>query len=533
MDKTDIQRTNNQGAFFFIGLLAIYAIYYFAITKIYNHGINLFGEGTVLSAAARILSGDILYKDISVFYAPGEYYLLAGLFGIFGKSIIVARFMWLGAKLVGLIFVYLVSRKIMRPFYAFLAGILYIFVGGALFKVFYTNITLAVLFVLFLFLERGGKRWLVLAGTLAGLNIIFRQDTGAFSLIFSIVAIFLKNHADSTTSLKRVSTDTIALLLPFFASILPFGVYFYLNNAIGAMYYWCFKSAVSMEVNLGRPFPSLIPRTSAHGTFWDALHFYLSRQFFYYIPLFILSAVAVILATIYLKREWVIKDSYVFLIFMFGISLLTKEMFAPYYDHFIQAALPEYIIGCYILSCIDFNFRSVANIKKWQAISFSVLLSVFPLFFVWHHRFCIKYNLYNITKNARLLNIDVAPVYVDDGEGKQIEGVVNYIKANTKEGDAIFSTTLPIFYFLTNRRNPTNRETMLPGFIKSGADEQILLDTVRRKAKYIIHFNFRLNRRRIWEFKDYAPLMDKFLKKDCTLVAQFGPYKIFKPIKRI
>lgn len=535
MNKTDICKgTNNNSAVFFIGLLAIYALYFFVITKAYNHGTTLFGEGGVLSAANRILSGDILYKDISVPYAPGEYYLLAGLFGIFGKSVVIERLMWLVAKLIGLIFVYLVSKKIMRPFYAFLSGILYIFMGGVLHKVFYTSITLAVLFVLFIFLERGGRKWLVLAGALAGLNIIFRQDTGVFSLVFGIAAIFLKNHADGTRNFKTASADTLALFLPFFALVLPVGVYFYLNNAIGDMYYWCFKFAVSTEVDMGEPFPSLIPGSSGHGTFFNALHFYLSRQFLYYIPLFILFGVAVILANRYFKREWTIKDSYVFLLFMFGTSLLTKEILVPRYEHFVQAALPEYILGCYLLSGMDAKVRGFANIKKWQKATSTVFLSLIPLFFAWHDSmFCTRYNPYITGKNVRILNIDVAPVYVNDEEGKQIEGVVNYIKSNTKAGDAIFSTTLPMFYFLTNRRNPTQYDSMFPGYIKSEADERKLVNTVSREAKYIIYFNFRITRRRAWEFKDYAPLMDRFLKKQCVQVAQFGPYKIFKPMRRI
>src|SRR6185312_9484979 len=41
-------------------------------------------EGIVLQGAERILRGEVPYRDFFSFYTPGSFYLVAGLFKIFG-----------------------------------------------------------------------------------------------------------------------------------------------------------------------------------------------------------------------------------------------------------------------------------------------------------------------------------------------------------------------------------------------------------------------------------------------------------------
>src|SRR5579875_1868308 len=48
-------------------------------------------EGIILQGAQRILGGQVLYRDFFSFLTPGSYYFVAGLFKIFGSSILTAR----------------------------------------------------------------------------------------------------------------------------------------------------------------------------------------------------------------------------------------------------------------------------------------------------------------------------------------------------------------------------------------------------------------------------------------------------------
>lgn len=55
------------------------------------HGVQPNDEGLMLQAAARIAHGEVPYRDFWWFYPPGQPYLLAGLWGIFGPSLLVWR----------------------------------------------------------------------------------------------------------------------------------------------------------------------------------------------------------------------------------------------------------------------------------------------------------------------------------------------------------------------------------------------------------------------------------------------------------
>src|ERR671922_687876 len=46
-----------------------------------------FDEGILVSFPTRVLAGDLPYRDFETFYGPGDPYLVAGLFRVFGASL--------------------------------------------------------------------------------------------------------------------------------------------------------------------------------------------------------------------------------------------------------------------------------------------------------------------------------------------------------------------------------------------------------------------------------------------------------------
>ncbi len=53
--------------------------------------LNVYDEGLILHGAERILLGEIPYRGFWTVYAPAQYYVLAGLFRLFGARVLVAR----------------------------------------------------------------------------------------------------------------------------------------------------------------------------------------------------------------------------------------------------------------------------------------------------------------------------------------------------------------------------------------------------------------------------------------------------------
>ena len=86
-------------------------------------------EGIVLQGAARILRGEVLYRDFFSFYTPGSYYWQALLFKLFGTSYLVARTL---LPIYGGFFsliTYFLARRVCERWTAILSAYLFLVIG--------------------------------------------------------------------------------------------------------------------------------------------------------------------------------------------------------------------------------------------------------------------------------------------------------------------------------------------------------------------------------------------------------------------
>jgi hypothetical protein len=70
----------------FVFLLA-YFILFFGMTL----RPNIYDEGIVLTASMRVAAGQLPHRDFYAIYGPAQFYILAGLYRLFGESILVER----------------------------------------------------------------------------------------------------------------------------------------------------------------------------------------------------------------------------------------------------------------------------------------------------------------------------------------------------------------------------------------------------------------------------------------------------------
>src|SRR6476659_3309660 len=73
----------------FVGSVLILLLVYMMYSS--TRGIFVYDEGLICYGAERVLGGDLPYRDFWTVYGPGQYYLLAGIFKVFGTSLLVAR----------------------------------------------------------------------------------------------------------------------------------------------------------------------------------------------------------------------------------------------------------------------------------------------------------------------------------------------------------------------------------------------------------------------------------------------------------
>jgi hypothetical protein len=171
-------------------LVAVFGFFFL----ISNAPINPYDEGFVLYAAERILRGDLPYRDFQLHYLPAQFYVLAALFKTFGHSIFVER-MWDAAVRTGVVAAGFGLARILMPTgpAAVAALLIMLRLGASGFHG--INLFPALLFALlsagcFLSSFPGTRRgWLIAAGLLAGVAVLFRQDFGAYAVAIELVML--------------------------------------------------------------------------------------------------------------------------------------------------------------------------------------------------------------------------------------------------------------------------------------------------------------------------------------------------------
>jgi hypothetical protein len=78
-------------------------------------GVQPNDEGLMLQAAARIASGEVPYRDFWWFYPPGQPYLLGGLDGILGPSLVTWRVVRVATDATVAVLAYALARRAAPP----------------------------------------------------------------------------------------------------------------------------------------------------------------------------------------------------------------------------------------------------------------------------------------------------------------------------------------------------------------------------------------------------------------------------------
>ena len=153
----------------------------------------------------RVAAGQIPHRDFYANYGPAQFYVLAGLFKIFGESLLVERLFDLFIKAALVTWVYALTSAYCRRTVALwtaIVAILWFFglpnlSGTANVPASLLNLMSSTL-ILPVFLSRVSPRRMFIAGVLVGISTLFRYDTGVAIIgihaCVVIMAIYSKAH---------------------------------------------------------------------------------------------------------------------------------------------------------------------------------------------------------------------------------------------------------------------------------------------------------------------------------------------------
>jgi hypothetical protein len=186
---------------------------------VYDRWIGLLDEGAILQIATQLNQGAMLYRDATHVAWPGVFYLTAWLFDLFGTQVLVTRWLMVIVFTVMCGIVYVLARGVADRGAALVAASLAVgYRAWALphwLMISYSSLAFFLLLcaaaVLAWQLRAPGSRRLLAAGVLAGLAIVFKQDSGGLGFVFLLAFVLLD-------SLRLTSESYFAWLrgaLPF------------------------------------------------------------------------------------------------------------------------------------------------------------------------------------------------------------------------------------------------------------------------------------------------------------------------------
>jgi hypothetical protein len=165
-------------------LLAVAAAAYLLPLRTYGLSVN--DDGWWLQAVLRMRAGEILYRDISTFYAPGINHAIAWLFALTGPSLLAARALFAMLIVATVAMSYRLARRFAPPSLAWLPAVAYGIAPGPWHKSFFGTCTAAFFLTFARALERGTVSRFAVAGATAGLVLITRQDLGLVAITLTV-----------------------------------------------------------------------------------------------------------------------------------------------------------------------------------------------------------------------------------------------------------------------------------------------------------------------------------------------------------
>jgi 4-amino-4-deoxy-L-arabinose transferase-like glycosyltransferase len=232
--------------------------------------VGIFDEGILLTDVMRTMAGQVLHRDFYYNYGPAQLYVLAGLFKLFGPSVLVDRLTAVFCNSVLIVSLYILARRYCDRGLAFgaaFAGVLWII--GLKMTITAMNALLCTFtfWISWLILpvadQRLQRRRALGAGFLAGVTFLYRYDIGVSIVMASMVAVVIimwQQEPGSWSVLRRLAATVMGPYIAAFAvTVAPFAVVYL---SVAPLHDLLYDVVIYMAkyYRAGRALPFPIPR---------------------------------------------------------------------------------------------------------------------------------------------------------------------------------------------------------------------------------------------------------------------------------
>ena len=525
-------------------------VYFLSFSK---YGLNIWDEGGYANGTLRTLNGENALVDFNPNgYLPGRYWYGVLFFKLFGVEIQSLRIGVVLLTPLMVIMVYSISRKIMPAGFSFLAALCVLSAPSMYYNRFYPFFVILILY--FLTKTIANRNLISLTGLTLTilLSSFFKFEVTLFSILVSmaILAILFFNNSIKFNIHVGKFLNIFPKYLTYLSGlgIIATGFFlFYLGK--DGYFLQVFKIVVEAHEVWGNPFPELFPFFKLYN---EIGYHKIFERILFYLPIFVYSLVLVIILVRFFsnKYDFELVNLHLLAIVGFGICAFGLVIWRAGFDNLLRTLPPFYILFSYLLfivwqKVIFFQNNSGNPVHaKVTRVPLSLLIVFLPSLFYYemntYHGFyagSVGARNWVVNKNFKAMNPETAPVKLEKldvktrpAEAKWISEVVNRINLYSKKGDPILALPLnPLFYFLTDRINPTPYEWVLPGMLNKDEELKMVEILKIKLPKVVVYVDIAIDGKEERRIKNYAPHLYDFLVENYRFQEMIGLFQILLP----
>jgi hypothetical protein len=447
-------------AILFLGTLAY-------LLPLRAHGLSMNDDGWWLQAVLRMRDGEVLYRDVWVFYAPLVYHAIDWIFALTGPSMLAGRVFFALCIAASAAMTYRLARRFVAPAWAWIPPAVHALAPGPWHKAYYGMATVAILLCTARALERTTAWRFGALGGVVGIVLATRQDLGllglAIALGAAVVPALCVPVADRAPApaLRRVLAVVAGVALPVAPVLAAYASAGALGDLYEAAFVRAFGQSGAHPDSIGR---ALAPATFAQAPQGRAVGVLMLLP----IPLY--AALGAVAVRRFARRPADPRNLLLGALLLFGVAGLLQAWYPMLLLRLLQSALPFLLAATLAFFELGRRFNVRAALPALVAAAAAYLGVVFtsgemPLY----------------TGSARVLRYD-APVeilgerfYERWSSAEEIRLVRNFFATHAEPGEPTLGLpTLSLYNPILGRPNPTRFLAEHPkgNFVMSAAQKR-------------------------------------------------------------
>ncbi len=547
-------------------IVAVISFLYILAT--FRQPINKYDEGISVYGAMRVMNGDIPYRDFWTQYAPGQFYLLALVFKLFGTSIIIERVMstvilWGMAVLALLLAAQSMPR--LPAVLVFILSVIWVADFHFYASTYPSGVLSGLLSLLFLiyFLKSRRGFWLFLSGAMIGVTTFFRHDFGIYAFLAEfLILLFSSLYLRQTTDQKSGEPSVVlrhtvmygrpiqnigTYLSGVCLSLLPFLVFFLITVPPCELFFDLFTFPVKIYPKVRWvPYPHFLPDliglfngTATLSTCWYTMIG--AMPFVFPLLIYVISIMIFVRHVFQNKTHWEKAESWFFpLYLLIGILFLMQASVRPDIAHLLPTLIPALLL--FVIIMYSFASRRDTRVADFALLSILLIAGIFTF----------KPALINGV-NVAVCSLSSMPTVIEKGRAKGTEfgwGVngqymeaIDYVDEHVPPGERIYvglsrhdkiSFNDIMFYFLSDRGSATKYHELFPGLATTREIQcEIRNEILKHGVRYIVLFDNKGIASNHPEPNESSissgvSLLDYFIRSNFVAVERFGDYTILK-----